>query len=400
MKRLFGVLMVFLFLLSGCGVVEKSPEITENEKFPDEEEIKALWVSVYDLSEFRGISEGGFRAKADNMFRDIAERGFNHVFLQVRPCSDALYQSEIFPWSKYISGEEGKSPGYDPLAIFLKVAHSHKLKLHAWINPYRISATSAELKNLADSNPAKKMYKENKSDVYVFSSGIYYNPASQNVQKLILDGVRELVNNYNIDGIHIDDFFYPTVSEEIDKVEYEKYKQNSGKLSLNQFRREQVNAFVSGMYSVAKSKDESIIVSISPGADTDKNINELFADIESWSQKKGFCDWIIPQVYYGFRNETKPFRETVEEWKKLTDCEKVRLIIGLASYKCGEVDSYAGKGQNEWIENDDILAKQLKFLRSKSIDGFAVFSYGSLKNPNETMKKEWENFSVEINSSS
>lgn len=394
MKRLFSIFLIFIVLLSGCAA-QKKPGKGDEEKSP--EEIRALWISIYDLSEFKGISEGGFRAKAENMFADIAGRGFNHIFLQVRPFSDAFYKSEIFPWSKYISGEEGKSPGYDPLAVFIKVAHSHNLKLHAWINPYRISATSSEMKHLADSNPAKSMYEKNTSDIYVSQQGIYYNPASLTVQKLILDGVRELVNNYDIDGIHIDDFFYPTTSEDIDKTEYEKYKQNSGNLTLDQFRLEQVNAFVSGMYSVAKAKDESIIVSISPGADIDKNMNELYADVRSWSQKEGFCDWLIPQIYYGFKNESKPFRETVKEWETLADERCVKLIIGLASYKCGEIDSYAGKGQNEWRENNDILSRQLKFLRAEKLSGYAIFSYGSLKFPNETMVKEWEFFSEELN---
>ena len=396
MKSLLSVVLVLLFFLSGC-TADKKVETDEKEKTM--EEIRGLWVSVYDLSEFRGISEGGFRAKAENMFSDIEQRGFNHVFLQVRPDSDALYKSEIFPWSKYISGKEGESPGYDPLSIFLKVAHSHNIKLHAWINPYRVSSTMSEMSDLSDSNPAKSMYEKNSGDVYISSVGIYYNPASLNVQKLILDGVREIVNNYDIDGIHIDDFFYPTTDEEIDKAEYEEYKNNSGELSLSQFRRNQVNAFVSGMYSAAKSKDKNIIVSISPGADIDKNMNEFYADVVSWSQGEGYCDWIIPQIYYGFRNETKPFKETLREWQRLTDESRVKLIIGLAAYKCGVVDSYAGKGQNEWTENDDILSDQLKYLRDKKSDGFAIFSYGSLNFPNETMKREWELFTFAISSS-
>ena len=178
MKRIFALFICFILIfLSGCGGEKLSAEKTE--------EIRALWISIYDMSQFKGISEGGFRGKAENMFRDIAEKGFKHVFVQVRPSGDALYKSEFFPWSKYISWEQGVSPGYDPLEIFLSVAHSHGLKLHAWINPYRISGTSSDMENLSQDNPARKMYERKRSDMYFSTNGIYYNPASLNVQKLM-----------------------------------------------------------------------------------------------------------------------------------------------------------------------------------------------------------------------
>lgn len=348
------------------------------------------------MSQFKGISEGGFRGKAENMFRDIAEKGFKHVFVQVRPSGDALYKSEFFPWSKYISWEQGVSPGYDPLEIFLSVAHSHGLKLHAWINPYRISGTSSDMENLSQDNPARKMYERKRSDIYFSTNGIYYNPASLNVQKLILDGVRELVTNYDLDGIHIDDFFYPTTDEEIDKNEFAEYKKNKGTSSLSEWRREQVNAFVSGMYSAVKNKDKNIIVSISPCADVEENQNIHFADVEKWCKDEGFCDWIIPQIYYGFRNEYMPFEKTLDRWCDIVTNENVKLIIGLASYKCGEEDLYAGKGKDEWLTKDNILSEQLKSLRKKECDGFSLFSYNSISLPNEIMKTEWELFSLEL----
>ncbi len=390
MKRFLAFLLCFgLFFLSACGG-------NTSEKTEKAEEIRAVWISIYDMSQFKGIGEGGLRAKADNMFKDIAERGFEHVFVQLRPSGDAFYKSEIFPWSKYISGEQGKSPGYDPLEIFLNVAHSYKLKLHGWINPYRISGTSSDMENLSEDNPAKAMYKKNASDIYFSTEGIYYNPASLRVQKLILDGVRELVKNYDLDGIHIDDFFYPTTNSEIDKNEFSEYKQNLGTATLDEWRREQVNAFVAGMYSAAKNENKNIIVSISPMADIESDMNTHYADVKLWCSEKGYCDWIIPQVYYGMKNETMPYKKTVNEWCELVTNENIKLVIGLASYKCGEADLYAGTGEKEWQTDDNILAEQLKYLRKKECNGFSLFSYNSLSLPNETMEKEWENFKDEM----
>lgn len=389
MKKVSVILMCFVLLFfSSCGGT-----VEETEK---SEEIRAVWISIYDMSAFKGMSEGGFRAKAENMFRDIHDRGFQHVFVQMRPSGDALYKSEIFPWSKYISGEQGKSPGYDPLEIFLSVAHSYDLKLHAWINPYRISGTSSDMENLSDNNPARAMYEQNASDIYFSTEGIYYNPASEKVQKLLLDGVRELVKNYDIDGIHIDDFFYPTTDEEIDKNEFAEYQKNKGNATLSHWRREQVNAFVSGMYSAAKSENENIIVSISPAADIEEDMNTHFADVELWGSETGFCDWLIPQVYYGFKNEYLPYKKVINSWCELVTNENVKLVIGLASYKCGEEDLYAGSGKSEWQNNDGVLCEQLKYLRKKECDGFSLFSYNSLSLPNETMEKEWKNFEAEM----
>lgn len=387
MKRIFVLLMCFIItFLSSCQSV--------NEKKEKEDEIRALWISVYDLASFKGISEGGFRAKAENMFSDIEERGFNNVFFQVRPSGDALYESEIFPWSKYISGEEGKSPGYDPLGIFISCAHSHNIRIHAWINPYRISSVSADMEKLSRNNPARKMYTENPDDIYLSTEGIYYNPASEKVRKLLLDGVREIVKNYDLDGIHIDDFFYPTTDGEIDKKAYEKYRKNSGTESLDEWRKIQVNAFVSGMYSAVKNEDEKIIVSISPSADISADEMVHYADVSLWCSENGYCDWIIPQVYYGFENEYMPYKDVLSRWKKLVTNEKIKLVIGLSPYKCGAEDLYAGKGRNEWIENDDILSRQLTFLRKKKCCGFSLFSYNCLDLANETMESEWKNFSL------
>ncbi|MBQ2828267.1 MAG: family 10 glycosylhydrolase [Clostridia bacterium] len=389
MKRIFCFVLCLCFVfLSSCSEGEETAEKSE--------EIRAVWISIYDMAEFKGMSEGGFRAKCENMFKDIFERGLKYVFVQVRPSGDALYKSEIFPWSKYISGEQGVSPGYDPLEIFLKTAHSYGLKLHAWINPYRVSSTSSDMEKLSETNPARRMYNNNPRDVYLSTEGIYYNPASEKVQKLILDGVRELVKNYDIDGVHIDDFFYPTTDEEIDKNEYADYKENSGKDSLDIWRRNQVNAFVSGMYSAVKSEKENVIVSISPSADIVADINVHYADVALWCSEKGYCDWIIPQIYYGFDNEYLPYKKTVNQWKKLVTNENIKLVIGLASYKCGAEDLYAGNGKDEWQKNDNILCEQLKYLRKKECDGFSLFSYNSLAIPNATMKAEWENFKAEF----
>ena len=394
MKRVIALIFSLLFLCSCAKTDEIKKENTEEINIS--QEIRCVWLSIYDMAVLQGLSEGGFRKKAESIFKDINEKGFNHVFVQVRPYSDAFYESEIFPWSKYSSGQQGKSPGYDVLGIFVDLAHKYSLKIHAWINPYRIAGLTSEMENLSDNNPAKIMYQNTPTDIYFGNNGIFYNPASERVRKLILDGIREIVEKYNVDGIHIDDFFYPTTEKEIDKKEYDEYKNNSGQMTLSEFRINQVNAFVTGMYSLVKSKNQSIIVSISPSADIEKNKTTLYADVEKWSSEDGFCDWIIPQIYYGFEKETMPFEKILNEWKTMVTNKNIKLIVGLGFYKAGQTDFYAGSGKNEWIENEDVLSRQLKLLRDKKCDGFAVFSYGSIVSSDS---REWENFKAVISSS-
>ena len=385
MKRIIALLCCFVFF---CGCTNIKKENKKEENAP--EEIRCVWLSIYDMGVLQCLSEGGFRIKAESIFKDINEKGFNHVFVQVRPYSDAFYESEIFPWSKYCSGVQGKSPGYDFFGIMVELAHKYSLKIHAWINPYRIASSVAEMEKLSDNNPAKIMYQNTPTDIYFASNGIYYNPASDRVRKLILDGIREIIEKYKVDGVHIDDFFYPTTNEEIDKKEYEEYKRKAGEKSLAEFRINQVNAFVTGMYSLIKSKNKSIIVSISPSGDIEKNKTTLYADVKEWSTENGYCDWIIPQVYYGFENEKMPFEDVLKVWKNLVTNKNIKLIIGLGFYKAGQTDFYAGKGKNEWTENDDVLSRQLKTLRKENCDGFSAFSYGSI------VGKEWENFRSEM----
>ena len=128
-----------------------------------------------------------------------------------------------------------------------------------------------------------------------------------------------------------------------------------------------MNAFVTGMYSAAKTENENIIVSISPMADIETDMNTHFADVKLWSKDSGYCDWIIPQVYYGMKNETMPYKKVVNKWCKLVTKENVKLIIGLASYKCVEEDLHAGSGKSEWQNDEGILKKQLQYLRKRIV---------------------------------
>ena len=369
-----------------------SPETTETTEFsqptteavPAREEIRAVWISFTELSmlEEDDRSENAFRKKAKTMVRHMADNKMNTVFLHVRPCSDAFYRSEIYPFSSYLTGTEGKDPGYDPLDIFCEYASEAGLSVHAWINPFRI-CSAENMDKRAQSNPALQM----PESVVTVRGGVYYNPADPAVHELILSGVRELLQNYPIDGIHIDDYFYPSTDDFIDAELFSKQTQ----LPLDEWRRDTISAFVHALYSTVKSYGTEKIFSISPAVDIERNTNELYADVTRWAQEPGYCDWIIPQLYVGFEHETFPFAQAADEWNALVQAENVRLLFGLSVYKCGDTDSYAGTGQKEWTEKTDILQRQLEYIRPLSrCSGFALFSYSYAfgKNMSDNSKQE------------
>ncbi len=356
-----------------------------------QEEIRGVWLSYLEFPSAKGKSASQYRKEANGIFSSLADFGINTVFLHARAFSDAFYLSDIFPTSKYVAGTQGAALSFDPFKIMLESAKSYGLEVHAWINPFRVSS-SADITTLSKSNPARKIYEAGNEDsqVCILSNGIYYNPASLKAQQLVLDGIKEILANYAVAGIHIDDYFYPSTDKAIDSAQYEAYTASGGKNSLAQWRISTINAFVSAAYSSVKSYGQNKIFSISPAADIEKNRNQLYADVKVWLANEGYADWIIPQIYYGFENSSLPFDKTADKWNSLKRHKNVKLICGLAAYKCGAQDAYAGNGKSEWLNNSDILLRQTIYIKTHgSYSGIAFFSCNNIINPsNKTMKSE------------
>ncbi len=366
----------------------------QQERMP--EEIRAVWIYYNELSmqDVNGGTKEEFTNKAEEMTENIRAAGLNTVILQVRPFCDAFYPSALFPWSAYLTGTQGQGVDYDPLEIFLACAKEKGLSVQAWFNPYRV-LLSTDWDKLADTNPAKQWYLAGKTEnLLLTDTGIYLNPASKEAQALILDGVRELLTKYDLDAVHIDDYFYPTTDESVDSELYAAYTAAGGKLSLSDWRRENVNTFLSGLYAAVKATDPSVHVVVSPGGDLARNYETLYADVARWAREPGFVDVLMPQLYYGFENESLPFSDTAAKWAALELADGVQLCFGLAAYKCGKEDAYAGTGKAEWQQSTDILSRQLALCRGLShYGGFAIYSYSSIfsENSTENAKKEWQN---------
>lgn len=343
-------------------------------------ELRGIWISCYDHISAAGKTREQYKASTDAMFKNIKDMGLDTAFVHLRAFSDAFYKSDIYPYSSYIAGKEGADLPFDPFEVMLESAAKYGISVHGWINPFRVS-TKKDTSLLSAQNPAKSIIDSGNAEgeICILSNGIYYNPSCPSNHERIIDGVREIISKYDIDGIHIDDYFYPSTDASVDKKQYSQYKSEGGTLSLADWRRNCVNAFVSALYSAVKAADSSLTVSISPAGQLDKNYDEYYADCELWLSRTGYADLIIPQIYFGFEHETLAFNSLLSKWGNLSRASGVKLACGIGAYKCATTDKYAGTGSSEWKNNTDILSRQLAAIRkNKNYGGFVVFSYQDL----------------------
>lgn len=370
MKRYWIVIVILILLLVffGMGISDKEKEGS------DVMEKRGVFVSYIELNYYlKGKEVGVSKKNIDKMISNIKEFGFNMIILQVRSFSDAIYPSEIFPWSSTVSVNEGEDPGYDVLDYFIKKAHQEGILIYAWINPYRVR-TNEDVDSISSKNPA---YKYIGTDTLFVQEGIFYNPAKKEIEDLIVSGVLELVNNYRVDGVLFDDYFYP--DENIDMAEYNAFKEDNPNISMDEYHLDVVNQMIKRVHEVCEKK--GIDFGVSPDGNISNNYEKLFADVRRWTSSSKYIDFIMPQIYYGFYNETKAFKQVASEWDSLVTDDSVELMVALAFYKVGVVDNYAKSGSLEWITNDDIIMREIIISRNlKNYGGFALFRYDNLFN--------------------
>ena len=345
-------------------------------------EMKAVWVSYLEfLTLAQGQTEAGFAHNMEYIMATCADFGLNTIFVQVRPFGDALYESEYFPYSYCLTGTEGVNPGYDPLDIIIKEAKKYGLSVHAWINPYRVRVPGSN-KEICSHNIVNNYIKSGSDAVIRYNGGTYYNPASQNARDLIVAGVLEIIENYDVDGIHMDDYFYPTTDAAFDSKYYNAYVSNGGKLSHDAWRRKNVDTLLQQLYYSIKQTDSSIIFGVSPQARMDINYNAQYADVAKWLANDGYLDYVCPQIYFGFNHPTVPYEATLKMWNDMAKKGGKKLYVGLAAYKCGIADS-----TNEWVNNADILSRQVLSAREYSqYGGFAIYRFDSIFRPEASVK--------------
>lgn len=382
MKKVLSIIILIL-LLAGCSTMPIKDTVSYANTATS-----GVWISYSEVNSMLA-SENGFESEFLNVISNLRELNIQNLYIHVRAFCDSLYKSDYFPLVSYAENYQ-----FDVFEYILKMCHQNDIKVHAWINPYRVSTASSDIETLNTQSPAYKWLKDEdtENDLNVcISDGIYLNPAETQVQKLIIDGIKEIIEKYDVDGIHFDDYFYPTTSTQFDEISYNKYcadKENP--LSLEDWRRNNVNSLLSGCYSAIKYKNSDILFTVSPTASVKQNYNNLYADVKEWI-KGGYIDYIIPQIYFGFNypDDEFKFKNLLTDWKKIVKDSNVGLLIGLPSYKSiPELE----EDKEEWENNYDIIARQAQICKDDNIvQGYVYFSYSSLFGEAEEYVKQREN---------
>ncbi len=374
--------------------VEYSPGGDDPEAEPpdltQEEEMRGVWIaSVYNIDFPKMIGDAEAQKKElIDILDTTAAAGLNTVFFQVRPQGDALYKSEIFPWSSYLTGTAGQDPGYDPLAFLIQEADKRGIRVHAWINPYRLTmGSAASPQNTNASLPAGSPVK-NRSDLTMAAGDgrLYLNPGEPEAMELVVRGVKEIIENYNVDGIHFDDYFYPYDPNYDDSAAYAKYGQPKG-LSLEDWRRDNTHSLMKMVDETIKETRPGVEFGISPSGvwrnqkndplgsatNTFESYSQIYADSRRWVTE-GIVDYVVPQIYWAIGTEGSDYAVVASWWRKLCLGTEVKLYIGHAAYKVGEASSEAG-----W-EKPTEIGSQIALNRSLgAIDGSVFYGYSKIK---------------------
>ncbi len=376
------------FIVSAIVIVnymilpEEAPKAENNS-----DRMRGIWVSlIYNMDYPKTASSdpAALKAYADEVITDCADMGINNIFLQVRAVADSIYPSKIYPYSKYLTGKQGTAPsgGFDPLAYWVETAHKSGIKLHAWINPYRITTGGdAEFAAIAPSNPAAVH-----PDFVVKSpdGNYYFDPGIPEVRNMVVTGALEIAENYDVDGIHMDDYFYPSKGID-DSASYAAYGAGS---EIESWRRNNVTTLVRELNTSLKSAKPDIIFGISPsgiwankksnplGSNTNglESYYSLYADTRQWALDE-IIDYIAPQIYWNIGYEIADYKTLVNWWADTLKNSDTKLYIGIADYKTVQEES--GIWHNDGVGE---ISRQLALNDTTAkVGGEIHFRYGSVK---------------------
>ena len=346
-------------------------------------EMRGLWVtSAYNLDwpSRQGLTPAEHMTEINDMLHRAANQGINAVFVQVRPAADALYRSDIFPWSHLLTGTQGVAPAnnFDPLAYWIQQAHALGIEVHAWINPYRVTFPNQHITNpaqLAANHPARL----DPSLVVAYRTSLFFDPGNPAARQLIVDGAAEILRNYNIDGIHLDDYFYPSRTFP-DHASFARY---GGGMNRYDWRRENVNALIRDLQRVTYEINPNASFGVSPFAIWQNNDRDprgsatsgmesyytQFADTRRWVTE-GWVDYIVPQIYWIEGNPAACYEVVLSWWEDVVWGTGVRLYIGLAPYR--EVNRGTDQRFANWREGE--IVRQLeRNARSPVVRGSIFF---------------------------
>ena len=357
------------------------PDETPNPALPSGE-WRAVWVSYLEWARMDFSSEAAFRTDIAALMDNCAALGLNTVLAQVRPFGDALYESSLFPWSHLCTGTQGQAPGFDPLDVLITEAHARGLSLEAWINPYRLKSSAAMPPSIGETN----LMHIHPEWCCTVGEGVYLNPAIPEAAAYVVQGVAELVERYAVDGIHFDDYFYPTTEASLDAAQFAA----SGEKDLASWRQQNVTSLVKAAHDAVKAADPTLRFGVSPQGNPENDLATQYSDIYTWLTASGadaVVDYLCPQVYWGYGYQLQSgstrfaFENIVPEWLGMARAGDVALYFGLGAYRIGVGDGGANDDSTSQWATGSALARQTADLRNRGAQGWALYRYDSLFGP-------------------
>lgn len=288
-------------------------------------ELRGVWIATVSNINFpssQSLSAAQQQAELSHLLDVVVDSHLNAVFFQIRPESDALYQSDLEPWSRFLTGMQGKDPGYDPLATLVSEAHARGIEVHAWMNPYR--AKSSKSSTAAPNHISVKLAQY----AYVYDTAVWMDPGATAVQDHVSAVISDVVKRYDIDGLHFDDYFYPypTATPFPDSSTYAQYQASGGLLSLHDWRRDNVNTLMQRVSGEIHNLKPWVRFGISPfgiyrpgmpaGISGLDQYDSLFADPVKW-KAEGWVDYLAPQLYWPSTQMAQAYGPLIDWWSKL-----------------------------------------------------------------------------------
>lgn len=335
-------------------------------------EWRAAWMAtVYNIDWPTSSSLTTAQQKAElisylNLFKSL---NFNAIIFQARPAADALYASRLEPWSLYLTGKQGRAPDpfWDPLAFIVEEAHKRGMELHAWLNPYRLTA---DVRNLKDVSP-DHIYNTHPEWFTQHENRSYFDPALPQTRDFLCNVVADIVRRYDVDGVHLDDYFYPN-NDFIDDSSFALHNRGYTPQEKMAWRRENVDLVIQQLRDTIKSIKPYVKFGISPyavwrnkrddprGSDTRSfsytNYDNLHADVLKWMENK-WIDYILPQLYFHIGNERVDFAVLARWWADY--CNGLPLYAGFAAYKLD-----AQSADEAWRTSQEVV-RQIEYIRGQ-----------------------------------
>lgn len=329
-------------------------EQTQSDVLLYQDDLRGVWISYIELeSMMQDHNQQDFSYYTRVVLNNAKAQGINTVFVQVRSHGDAIYPSAYYPWSKYVTGTAGQAADYDPLEIFIQQAHELGLSFHAWVNPYRLMSQN-DFATVDASYLTKQWLGNTQYMRYNDTDGYYYlDPNNEEALDLICNGIAELVQNYNVDGIHFDDYFY--------SIPPEQYGYDAATAHAATDR------LVQRVYQTVKSINPAVQFGVSPGGnyyDAPASDTTQYTNIVTWCTQPGYLDYIAPQIYWEFDHEQAPFLDVFNKWVSLTSGTNVKLYVGLATYK--------------FATTETLLIQENLCVNHPNCGGFIHFRYENL----------------------